>query len=482
MFNICISSLILSFLCITLFCEKNIGLSMILFIVPLTYYIIYLLEKNNKIKNSKGKILIFPITLLASTYFIFNNSFFYSMNKIIIPILIIIMILDLLKEKLELNFSIIRKIFLVVFIPLSCMAETFEKLINYIKIKFKFNFEVNLATKIKKIIKAIFITIPILFGIILLLSSADSEFSNIFGNILYWLFSIISKIKISLLLKKCFLFVCSFFYLLSFFNYFISDYEKLDRKEKTQISKDNFTIKMILTTLNITYIVFCFIQIKSFFTIKGNVNYAAYARKGFFQLMIVSIINLVVILMAKKREVKSKYINVMSILMIGLTFIILVSSAFRMYLYESAYGYTILRLLVYCVLLTEAIMLVPTIIYIINPKFNLAKIYLAIIIVIYVGMNFANFDNIIAKRNVDRYIATGKIDVYYLRKNTGTDAIPQMIRILEVENIEEEKDFNKEDTLKYLKKIYDELEEKEFDIREYNISNDIAKSLLENIF
>lgn len=212
-----------------------------------------------------------------------------------------------------------------------------------------------------------------------------------------------------------------------------------------------------------------------------DINYAYYARQGFFQLMIVSVINLVTILMAKKSQNgkehrNNKYINIMSLIVIGFTFIILISSAVRMYFYESAYGYTLLRLLVYCVLITEAILLIPTILYVMDRKINLTKTYFTIIITAYLCMNFANFDYIIAKRNIDRYIETGKIDMYYLKTETGTDAVNQIIRILEANT-----DVNdtKEQARKYLQSIYDSLKEKTFDIRDFNISEILAKALIE---
>ena len=83
MMNIFIGALILSIWCVTLFFGKSIGLSMLLFVVPLTYYIIHILEKNNKIENPKAKVLIIPITLLASTYFLYNNSLFNTLNLFI---------------------------------------------------------------------------------------------------------------------------------------------------------------------------------------------------------------------------------------------------------------------------------------------------------------------------------------------------------------------------------------------------------------
>lgn len=166
----------------------------------------------------------------------------------------------------------------------------------------------------------------------------------------------------------------------------------------------------------------------------------------------------------------------MCLLMILFTFIILISSAVRMYFYESAYGYTLLRLLVYCALITEAILLIPTCFYVIDKKIDLAKTYFTVIIVAYLCMNFANFDNIIAKRNVDRYIETGKIDMEYLENETGTDAVNQIIRILETNAVEN--DNTKTQAKRYLENIYNELEEKTFDIRECSISKALAKFVI----
>lgn len=165
----------------------------------------------------------------------------------------------------------------------------------------------------------------------------------------------------------------------------------------------------------------------------------------------------------------------MCLIMIIFTFIILLSSALRMYFYENVYGYTLLRLLVYCSLFTEAVLLVPTILYIMDKKVNLAKSYFSIILTIYICMNFINFDNIIAKRNVDRYIETGKIDMHYLETETGTDAINQIMRILEtstdIENV-------KLDAEEYLNIVYAELTEQNMDFRDFNISRIFAKQLI----
>lgn len=476
MINLGIGALILAIWIITLFLGKDIGLSMLLFTAPFVYFFIHLLEENNKIKNSRSKILLIPILLLSSTYFIYDNTFFNNWNLLIIPILIVFMILGLIGEKLEINLDTIGTLLGVFLTPISYIGESIKKLVEAIggKLSIKTN------DKTKKIFKAILITVPIVLVIIILLSSADEIFANIFksifGNIIHMLWTInISKIICMLI---------AFLYFMGLFYYICIKYEVIQKIEENSSQRyDNFTIKTILISLNVIYLVFCCIQIKSLFIRNTTLNYAHYARQGFFQLMVVSLINLIVILIAKKRENKeeeksNKYINYMSLLMIFFTFIIVISAAIRMHFYESAYGYTLLRLLVYCILLTECILFIPTILYILDKKINLSKCYFTIMIITYVCMNFANFDNIIASKNVNRYIETGKIDMYYLKYEMGTDAVRQIFRILEASSTDTEE--RKIEARKYLQDVYKRIDEEKFDFRNFNISKLLAKNLIGN--
>lgn len=479
MINLGIGSLIFAIWIVTLFFGKTIGISMFLFITPFVYFLIHILEKNNKIKNPKSKILLIPVLLLSSTYFIYDNDFFYNLNLLIIPILISFMALSLIGEKFEINIDTIGKILASFLTPLSYISESITKLADTIEEKLKINVSSNKQNKTKKIIKAVLITIPMVLIIIILLSSADEVFANIFKSFLKNIINIFSSINISTAFVKLICIVLAFLYFIGLFYYICIKYEKVEEIVEDE-KYDNFTIKMILISLNIVYLVFCYIQIKSLFMVNTTFNYAYYARQGFFQLMLVSIINLITILIAKKREnpnedKSNKCINYMSLLMIIFTFIIVISAAIRMYFYESAYGYTLLRLLVYCILFTESILFIPTILYILDKKINLPKCYFTIIIIIYVCMNFANFDNIIANRNVNRYTETGKIDMHYLQNNTGTDSINQILRILEV-NIDVDNVKNEANT--YLQKVYNELNEEKTDFRNFNISKLFAKNLI----
>lgn len=455
---------------------------MLLFVAPFTLYLIHKLERNNKVINKRAKFLVIPIILLSSTYFIYNNIFFNIVNVILIILLLAYMIYKLLNGDMKYSFSLIANTIGIYFKPFSFIESTFDKLAESFEERKRVKNKNNNTDKMKRLAKALAITLPILIIIIVLLASADEVFGSIFADIQDKILEVFVQIKMPELVGELLLIVLASIYLLMFFTYIFEKHKRKEIQEKKGIEiKDNFTIKVILSTLNIVYLVFCAIQIYSLFMKNVDINYAQYARQGFFQLMIVSLINLVVILIAKKSEKQDDkksniYINLMCIVMIIFTLIILVSSALRMYYYESAYGYTMLRLLVYCAIFTEAVLLVPTIAYILNVTINLPKVYLSVIITIYICMNFANFDAIIAKRNVDRYIEKGKIDVEYLTKKTSTDAIPEIVRLQEIGGLDKA---DERRLTNYTWRLLGKLREEKIDFRDFNLSKMRAKELLE---
>lgn len=479
MSNIFIGAILFSIWFTILFIGKSIGLSMLLFILPITVYLLYILKKNNKNVNNKALILLVPIILLSSTYFIFNNALFRYLNLFIIPTLVAAMIVIYIDKKLSAKMLIV-KILEVIFRPIDFLGETIITLEESLEKKFKNKNADKPKKKNGKIIKGILITIPIALFVLILLATADEIFGKIFIDTFKAIIIEISKWNLYGISLRIVAILLSFLYLAAFIYTLTLKYDKGEEETKQIKEKDNTTIKIILGTLNVMYLFFCIVQIKSLFIGKVNVNYSQYARQGFFQLMIVSIINIITILIAKKsikKETKVfNYINIMSIIMIIFTFIILISSAVRMHFYESTFGYTYLRLLVYCVLITEAIMLIPTIIYIIKPNIELAKIYLAIMLIVYLGMNYANFDKMIAKRNIERYEETGKIDIEYLTMNTQTDAIEEIVEILEIDDINEE---IKTKIEIYLQDLNEKLD-KETDFRDFNISKQKAKEIIED--
>ena len=300
--------------------------------------------------------------------------------------------------------------------------------------------------KIRKIIVGIVIAIPILIVILVLLASADSIFSKELGEVINTIFSLDifeSETYIHLFFRAIIVIIITVYLIALLYNILEDDFTKKDAKEERNRTVDSTIGNTILTILNLVYLVFCYIQISVLFMRAGNMenfDYASYARQGFFQLMAVSVINLIIILVTSKRneiQKKMSYTKVMNLCLALFTLIILFSSFYRMYLYEQEYGYTFLRLMVYFALITEAILIIPTVMYILDMKINLTKTYFVVIIIMYLIVNYINIDNVIAKKNIDRYFedtsGSYELDMSYLG-TLGIDAAHQIKRL---ENVEE---------------------------------------------
>lgn len=453
-----------------LFYGTKLGIGVTLFILPLSILIYYTLKKTNNIHNKKGLLIFIPIILLSMTYGIFDNAFFKVVNFFIIIGLFILLYIMTIKPTFRM-INIFGDVIDILLTPFEYIKEvkndTIAKLSNKLHMK----------EKTKQKLKSFFIALPIIIIILILLSSADLIFNNLMNSIFNVPKNIIKNINISEIILRIIMIIVFFFYFSGTLYYLISNYKNEDQEQEEKPKKvQTDTIKILLISLNIIYFIFDIIQIKSliFHSVGETITYANYARQGFFQLMVVSFINLCVILYSKRYNNKkdNNKIKVLSIIMVFLTFIIIISSFLRMYMYEEHYGYTLLRILVYFALITETICLLPTIIFIIKEKFNITKSFMIIIITMYVILNYINIDSLIAYRNIELYQTKKDIDISYLMNNHA-DNIPQLIRF--------SKKVKDKDTKWILKEYLKEQEYEMKDFREWNLSKMIAKQKLESV-
>ena len=447
-----------------LFYNRLFALNVILFIIPLLVFLILILKQNKKIKNKWGLLFIIPIVLLSISYFIYDNDFVRRFNVLAIPGLILMMYIYTIEPTYKIP-DFIKNIAYLIFEPFNCIG----KFYNLVSLELNKLFKI--SDKSKKRIKSFLIVIPIVIIVLVLLSNADM----IFGNMFTGFFNLFKSIKIDHIVGRVIRGLIFFTYFGAVINYLMFNYKGEKVKETKPFKLDNYTIKLLLTSLNVIYIVFDFIQIKSLMLhqVAKNINYAQYARAGFFELMAISFINLVIILMSKHSKEDTKYNKTMSVIMVLLTLIIIVSSAFRMHMYESAYGYTELRLLVYASLITEIVLLIPTIAYILNSKVNIFKYYMIILVTAYTVLALTPLDHIIANNNINRYYAKGKIDIEYL-ENYSCDNVPLLIEL-----------HDKTDDKELKENIANYLQSNEFctvrDFREYNISRIKAKNGIKDL-
>jgi len=441
--KILIGALFLSLWQSLLFWKQDLGISVLLFTIPIIWITTKLLKGN--IKNKKALLISIPIIILSSTYFIFDNLTFYLINIVLIPILYLIMVIWAISD-FQIK-SIIYKIILMIFEPLNYIGDVIRAVLKEFNPKEK-DEQIGEKKEKNNIFKAVCFTGTIALIVIGLLCSADNEFAKIFSTI----FKDINIFNVSELTGRIIIIIIAFFYFAGFFMNMLdkeNGLKEFEKDEKTE-KKESYTIRMMITVLNLVYLVFCFTQIKVLFT-EQNIKYSEFARKGFFQLMIVSLINIVMILKAnnknlKETEKQEKYKKTMCIVMVIFTLIIIISAFARMTLYQQNYGYTRLRILVDYTLITEIILLIPTIIYILKNKIDLIKTYFVIIITMYCLVNFINIDKIIMKNNFNRYKETGYIDLNYIMEMNNSDLIEQLLELKDTEFKYSEKAYSQSDT------------------------------------
>ncbi len=198
-------------------------------------------------------------------------------------------------------------------------------------------------------------------------------------------------------------------------------------------STETTTILLLVSAL---FLVFILLQFRYLFGGEDNISragftYANYARRGFFELILVATLSLALILglnWLTRRESKQqiKGFNGFSSVLIGLVLLLLGTAFWRMRLYEQAYGYTELRLYVLVFELWLGLLLIWFLVTLWLAPERFAPGFLVVILCFVGTLNLINPDALIVRHNLARYRETGDLDVSYLA-GLSDDAVPDLV-------------------------------------------------------
>jgi len=435
-----------------------LGLGMSVFAIIQLALVLYLIKGRAEVKNKKAILVFIPVFILTLCSFVRDNNMFHTANFAVIFLLYSTMILlfmnDLGLENRGILF--INKIICTVFKPLL-----------YFNVPLKWSMESKKNTPnrilLRKILIGIAVSIPCLIIITFLLMNADL----VFESKIDLMFNSIENLLGPQAILKIIIGTLAGFYLFGLFfivfkkkkennlevsNSAIKDGNNLDISTiKKAISKpqgDVVIISVMLISILAIYTMFAIIQFKYLFagaSLPADLSYAQYARRGFFELLFLSFINIGLILAIiylvrdkiynnSNSSNSSKLIKILMLYLCAITIMLLVSSFYRMALYNNEYGFTELRILVVIFLIFEAVGLLVTFYYIIKPKFNIIAFYSVVCLIFYLTVNVINLDYIIAKENIDMHYEGKDLDVHYLYR-LSADAAPQMKRLLDDKDI-----------------------------------------------
>ena len=256
--------------------------------------------------------------------------------------------------------------------------------------------------------KAVYVLLGILIALLLLclilplLASADQTFENLMDRIFNKIFLQITvpeqAVQIGLM----------FCWGVIFFGALLTAVRKKKIKEESKDLRhlEPVTAITTLSVIGIVYLIFCLIQISYLFTggmtLPSDYTYSGFAREGFFQLLFVSMLNLAIVLFCIELFRKSRALRILLTFLCGCTYIMVISSVCRMYLYVDAYGLTRLRILVLAALLVIALVLGGMIRYIYSEHFPLFTFSALAVTAVYLVLSFSHMDALIAEYNISQ--------------------------------------------------------------------------------
>lgn len=168
----------------------------------------------------------------------------------------------------------------------------------------------------------------------------------------------------------------------------------------------------------------------------AGLTYAEYARGGFWQLSAVTVLTLAVILPVLHRAVRDSavdrlWLRILLCAISGLTLVIIASALARMWTYQQAYGFTVLRLLVGTCELWLGIVYVLVMIAVLRleaawlPRLTVGTAVAALLV-----LAVLNPEALVASENIDRWQRGEDLDVAYL-SGLSVDIVPALDRLPE---------------------------------------------------
>lgn len=395
------------------------GITYPFFVVGTLCYFFFSMQKLGVPYKKDSIFYIISIVLLGISNCMTSSPQILSINKFGIFLLSFVLILHTVYNDQTWNLpKYCMAILQTIGTCFTCLFRPFGDMISY--------FDAQKREKTEKksyflsVTIGIVIAIPLLFIMILLLSSADIVFAQMFERF----FEAINLWEI-----MCVILLMTVVFFGSY-----SLYAALGKKNVTEEVTDKKifdpVIAIVVTSaLSILYLMFSGIQIVYIFI--GNMQlpdgytYASYAREGFFQLLAVCIINLLLVLTCLYLFRDNTALKIILTIISICTYIMILSSALRMIMYINNYNLTFRRIQVLWALAVIFFLMTGITIFIYFKEFPLFSYGIVVVTVFYIALSFSRPDYWIARYNLMNEEYTGSEKRYL--SSLSSDAAPAIL-------------------------------------------------------
>jgi len=293
------------------------------------------------------------------------------------------------------------------------------------------------SRKISAVLRGLLIALPLVIILGALLASADLIFSEKITGAFKWL-----KIENFGQFVFRFIYVMVLAYgLCGAFIYILSQTQPKQAKTEEKPFVAPFLGKtealIVLACVNLLFAVFLVVQFRYFFGGNANITfegftYAEYARKGFFELVTVAIISLLLFFVlshiTKRSAGRERWIfSILGILLILQVGVMLLSAHYRLSLYETAYGFTQARTVTHVFIIWLAVLLPAMVVLEVSQRLGRVAIVLFLVAVGFmVTLNFINVDKFIVEKNITHASEDNDLDIHYLVWSLSEDGTPAL--------------------------------------------------------
>ena len=428
-----------------LFYQKPIGVAFFVFNFVLIIFSLVLVKRFER-KVGKMQIFILASILLFSTGILFRSSGFLTFFNYIGSIYLIFFFFSLFLNRGILSFSFLKYSTLPFLFPL----RSFFSSAGFVRENRKTvsSDDKTDSKKIKSVIRGIMIAFPFLIILFWLLSSADLVFQSYATKYIH------IDINFEVVLRFLKIAVISYFFIGIFSG--IMKGKKAEGEEEKTIEErkiigsiESSTVLVLVELLFLSFIVVQFFYLfggKDYvWGIEGYITYAEYAKKGFHELIFASIISFVLVFGLDKFGVKEtlkekKIFKILGAVLVLEMLVIIFSAYTRFSVYIDGYGLTFSRFLVFIFLFWICFAFLNFLYKIFKEKdesfFLLAMFCFSILF--WGAINIINPDAYIARKNIERLSQGKHLDSFYLY-NLSKDAIPEMVKIFQLDVSEETK-------------------------------------------
>lgn len=436
--NCVLGALFLGIVFDRLFFDKAFGISFFIYMGLCIIFFLWTNKGKIKVERNLGWFLLIPIGLLSINYSVYTNGILWALNVLVVSLLMIVSSIIIINpnvkwDRLSFIFIIFKQAIVNVLVSIGEPFKVMAKLIQW-----KDKSEAGRGKR--QVLVGLLISIPLLAVILALLNSADMVFSYYISNITF----VFHDIDTDLIIPHGIAIIFPALYLLGFAWSYKSNKRREDKNiEIKTLQWEPITIMTVIVILNILYLFFTVVQFSYLYgggtmTLPAGFTYAEYARRGFFELAAVTFLNFIIVISCvkfMKKENKKLTIasNVLFSILIFFTLNMLYSANLKLSLYEGTYGYTYLRVFVHLFMLLLFILCLIALAGIWYRKVSIIKSIILISIAMYTIVNYLNVDGFIARKNVELYFQTGKIDAKYLC-TLSYEAVPYMLELKDVQD------------------------------------------------